>query len=832
MKKFLSLVLALVMTMSLVTISAGAEDFTDDSKITYEEAVDVMSAVGVVGGYADGSFNPTGTLTRGAAAKIICNMILGPTTAEALSANDAPYKDVPADHVFAGYIAYCANEGIISGYADGTFRPAGTLTGYAFMKMLLGALGYDAAIEGYTGANWSIQVAKRALNIGLNKGLEGDFIGTKALTREEACLYAFNTMKADMVKYNNKSTIVVGDITVTTNADASTISSSNNKVAANSKLQFAEEYFEDLQKVTNDQHDAYGRPAHTWKNGKTKIGTYTDTADYVVVLDKAYTTQAKLVEYVLDNSNDDLNADAAIAAGVWYNGDEDVSVASNLGKAQAGAVIELFVGDDDIVDEIVAYDYTLAEIKSVSSKVSAAAAKKGATTSIKLEYEGGATATKYDEYDNTPANVLAGFDADTYVKGAKIVVVKTSTGKIIDSAIAETVVGKITSKSTTSATIDGEKYTMAGTRTIGTIDFKEEYTLYLDPNGYVLDCAGDDTTDLNDVYYVTGIYKDTDNKSNTAYYAEVVSLAGETSDVVIADTADFTNDAVSSWKVIGGLYTLTLNSDDKYEAVAFTSADLDFDVNEVASLAKDVKADAASATFASKTYFVEPTQFMSIKTTDTNSSVKEVKNAEGGMSMKAGVKAIAITKEGKTDALYVIYVGAGVSATVNTDDVVFVTKVSETVDSADTYLTDVVFMADNAEDAITVKTDSAKAVGFYTYAINDKGQYELTSLAQKTGTKVDEDWSGWTNILFQKSGIHNTTVSYKDGSAELEDVVFAGATVVDLRDQDALSGYKYQRAIVDTDDIVDAADSNDVHARVYVTDGVITFIAISDALNK
>ena len=39
MKKFLSLVLALVMTMSLVTVSAGAKDFTDSSKINYSEAV-------------------------------------------------------------------------------------------------------------------------------------------------------------------------------------------------------------------------------------------------------------------------------------------------------------------------------------------------------------------------------------------------------------------------------------------------------------------------------------------------------------------------------------------------------------------------------------------------------------------------------------------------------------------------------------------------------------------------------------------------------------------------------------------------------------------------
>ena len=43
MKKFLSLVLALVMTMSLVTVSAGAKDFTDSSKIQYAETVVLLS---------------------------------------------------------------------------------------------------------------------------------------------------------------------------------------------------------------------------------------------------------------------------------------------------------------------------------------------------------------------------------------------------------------------------------------------------------------------------------------------------------------------------------------------------------------------------------------------------------------------------------------------------------------------------------------------------------------------------------------------------------------------------------------------------------------------
>jgi hypothetical protein len=69
------------------------------------------------------------------------------------------------------------------------------------MKMLLGALGYDGKIEGFTGDNWEVNVAKLALNISLDDGND-NFVGSKAMTREEACLYAFNTLKATMVEYD------------------------------------------------------------------------------------------------------------------------------------------------------------------------------------------------------------------------------------------------------------------------------------------------------------------------------------------------------------------------------------------------------------------------------------------------------------------------------------------------------------------------------------------------------------------------------------------------------------------------------------------------------
>jgi len=292
MKKFLSLVLALVMTMSLVTVSAGAKDFTDNDKITYDEAVAVMSAAKVIDGYAEGDFRPTNTLTRGAAAKIICNLILGPTTASALVADAAPYKDVPTNSTFAGYIAYCQKEGIISGYADGTFKPGNTLTGYAFMKMLLGALGYDSAIEGYTGANWSIAVAKQAINAGLNNSLKGSFNGVKAVTREEACLYAFNTLKATMVEYDNRIVVGEGSSAVAISGVRKDLTwnkgtLNDGKIKKDGYVQFGEQYFEKLTRT--DDTDDFGRPSNKWTYDKKDIGTY---VNYDLLVSE-YTTKVK-----------------------------------------------------------------------------------------------------------------------------------------------------------------------------------------------------------------------------------------------------------------------------------------------------------------------------------------------------------------------------------------------------------------------------------------------------------------------------------------------------------------------------------------------------------
>ena len=502
MKKFLSLVLALVMTMSLVTVSAGAKDFTDSSKINYSEAVDVMSAVKVIDGYAEGDFRPTATLTRGAAAKIICNLILGPTTASALVADAAPYKDVPTNHTFAGYIAYCQKEGIISGYADGTFKPANSLTGYAFMKMLLGALGYKAEQEGYTGPNWSINVAKRAINVGLNDDLNGSFNGVKAVNREEACLYAFNTLKATMVEYDKNSTVTVGNITIKDTSDAKEVTCTEGKgndgnIKKDGKVQFAEKYFENLKGV--DDTDEFQRPATTWKVKTEKVGTYVKAADVEyskkveygdVYADLGLSDSAKITEYYIDGK------EATPATAKVAKKDDD----NEFG--QKGVLTQVWLNDDNntvIVTEINTYVGKVGSVTKASGKddryitVSAYSTNKPAGLDTKFETEEFA---KDDLITYTAAYDKA--DGTYEIQEVKALTEK-ATGKLTEWNGKTYAIS--TGKSENNFTVAGTKYEYSNkvvvvdeddhTSDIWNFEVDEsEVNVYLDQYGYAIYVSG------------------------------------------------------------------------------------------------------------------------------------------------------------------------------------------------------------------------------------------------------------------------------------------------------------------------------------------------------
>ena len=893
MKKFLSLVLALVMTMSLVTVSAGAKDFTDASKITYDEAVAVMSAAKVIDGYADGSFNPTNTLTRGAAAKIICNLILGPTTAEALVADAAPYKDVPANHTFAGYIAYCQKEGIISGYADGTFRPANTLTGYAFMKMLLGALGYDAATENYTGSNWSINVAKRALNVGLDDDLEGSFNGVKAVTREEACLYAFNTMKATMVEYDNNNSVTVNGVTFT-NKSAAKEMVNNAKVETikeDNKMQFAEKYFDKLSISTkaSDKVDSFGRPATTWIYDKDTVGTYADKADETLVIADGGKTLATIItgtDYL-----DYDKSDVTDSTKVWVNGDDSTYKAAKAAMTSKGAIVETYENDDGVITDIVIRVYTYAKIDEIDNSLSTAFTKKGATTSITLKdlNDNGIGSVYYNAYDNRDDLVLAGFDAKTYDEDTVLaIVLKNSDNTVLESYVAEKVSGVPTAgravekdESDTyvkngSATISGTKYNYAGSMTGLTkdqnVNFDDSFDLYLTKEGYVIAVDGSAAISLDDLYYVTGIYK-VNEKGSTVYYAQAISLVdGKVSEMKLekagADDAfaDVEVDHFGKFvsKDVAGIYvmkdekivndngkTVCKADNGKYNATAYVGQDKYTVIAD--TLGDKVKSDAFKITYqgtennatngkdklgkdqkttVTKSYITKDTFFISA---EDESDDLTVKTATGGMKMAQGDPSTVyvLVEDGKTDAVVVLYVGTDLGSVVDTTDVVYLTDKTSTKNN-NGYEGTLYFMKDMSSKDVTVKEKQDKA-GFFTYGVDDKDVYKLSS-ATELIAKDDTSDDGTTGYAtgVKMTGSKSQKVTGNNGNATFSDVDYSKATIIDTRSQSDRDASVYTGTINSASALESAIKKDSptkknfvVTADVYVDKGEITFVAVT-----
>ena len=176
LKKFLALVLAMMMTLSLmVTVNAKNVEFDDGESVNeaFIEDLTVLAGMGVIQGMDDGKFAPTSTVTRAQMAAIVYRLRTGDADADPeykdksnMYAGYGDFKDVNDTSWYAGYVGYCANAGIIIGDGDGNFRPNSPVTGYEALVMLLRAMGYDQPNE-FTGKDWRQHAASIATQRGM-----------------------------------------------------------------------------------------------------------------------------------------------------------------------------------------------------------------------------------------------------------------------------------------------------------------------------------------------------------------------------------------------------------------------------------------------------------------------------------------------------------------------------------------------------------------------------------------------------------------------------------------------------------------------------------------
>ena len=214
-KKVLSLVLCVAMLLSVMVMGTGAA-FTDQDEIQNAEAVDMTSALGIIDGYEDGSFQPAENIERGEAAKMISAMLNGGRDS-VQETTESSYNDVlgSVDAWANKYIEYCTARGIVSGVGGDRFAPASNVTGTQLAKMLLVSLGYDSVKEGYQdNAMWSVNVNTDAVAAGLYAGIETIDMSAP-LSRDNAAQMIWNALQANTVFYlTNISDATVTDTTL------------------------------------------------------------------------------------------------------------------------------------------------------------------------------------------------------------------------------------------------------------------------------------------------------------------------------------------------------------------------------------------------------------------------------------------------------------------------------------------------------------------------------------------------------------------------------------------------------------------------------------------
>ena len=267
LKKVLALVLAVVMIMGTVAV-ASAKDYKDvKSSDNYAEAIDILSTLGILDGFEDGTFKADGKLTRAQAAKIVAIVHNAATTGTIKGAaavadlySNAQNSFVDCNDSWAlPFINYCRITGLADGMTKTTYAPNRQLTGVQWLKLMLTTLNFDTAKEGYTGTGWDVNVLNRANEIGLTAGLAKGWKGIAEVTRGEAAQILVNALKACLVEYGQliKNYPTTGTATATHPWKAAFVS---NEQVNKTDMRLAEKMGVSITRM----YDVFGRPGYLW----------------------------------------------------------------------------------------------------------------------------------------------------------------------------------------------------------------------------------------------------------------------------------------------------------------------------------------------------------------------------------------------------------------------------------------------------------------------------------------------------------------------------------------------------------------------------------------
>lgn len=154
----------------------------------------------IINGYADGTFRPDKTITRGEFAAVVAKAFgLAKKSGASLQLSDVN------THWAQEAIAVLASNGIIAGYPDGTFKPAREISRSEIIMILSRIVNFNSAAPVKAGItfsdtadSWNKDQIARAAQIGLINGKgNGKFAPAQSSTRAEALTIVMNALCLD-----------------------------------------------------------------------------------------------------------------------------------------------------------------------------------------------------------------------------------------------------------------------------------------------------------------------------------------------------------------------------------------------------------------------------------------------------------------------------------------------------------------------------------------------------------------------------------------------------------------------------------------------------------
>jgi len=132
-------------------IPVGGASFTDvSSSYLHFDAIDYVQKNGIVDGYSDGSFRPDDFVNRAEFTKIIVGSVFDykPSPYEKDLVEYSlkglfNFSDVEFGEWYVPYVRKALENGIVSGYPDGTFRPGDDINFVEAAKIIVEGFGYD-----------------------------------------------------------------------------------------------------------------------------------------------------------------------------------------------------------------------------------------------------------------------------------------------------------------------------------------------------------------------------------------------------------------------------------------------------------------------------------------------------------------------------------------------------------------------------------------------------------------------------------------------------------------------------------------------------------------